>query len=101
MKKYVVISLIVILILFTAIVKNSTKRIDDEIFTVQENIRIFKKDFENEKLEYEYLSSAELLLEYQKKYFENHLKKKDINKIKTLKINSDKFEIIQLKINNE
>ena len=32
-------SLILFLILFTAFIKNSTKRIDDEIFIVKENIR--------------------------------------------------------------
>ena len=33
MKKIFVISIILFLITFTAIIKNSTKRIDDEIFT--------------------------------------------------------------------
>ena len=53
------------LILFTALIKNSTKRIDDEIFVNKENIRSLKKEFENIKLEYDYLSSAEKLLEFQ------------------------------------
>ena len=65
MKKIFVIFLIFFLILFTAFIKNSTKRIDDEIFVFQENIRILKKDFENMQLEYEYLSSTENLLEFQ------------------------------------
>ena len=69
MKKIFVIFLIFFLILFTAFIKNSTKRIDDEIFVFQENIRILKKDFENMQLEYEYLSSTEKLLEFQNLYF--------------------------------
>ena len=64
MKKFSVIFLIVFLILSTALVKNSTKRTDDEIFTIKENIRALKKDFENIKLEYEFLSSTEKLLEF-------------------------------------
>ena len=36
MKKFLVIFLIFFLILFTAIVKNSTKRVDDDIFIKQE-----------------------------------------------------------------
>ena len=62
MKKFSVIFLILSLILFTAIIKNSTKRIDDEIFSTKENIRGLKKNFENIKLEYDYLSSADRLL---------------------------------------
>ena len=53
MKKFLVISLILFLILFTAIVKNSTKRIDDLIFTSQENIRDLKKDFDITQLEHD------------------------------------------------
>jgi hypothetical protein len=81
MKKFLVVFLIFFLILFTAIVKNSTKRIDDEIFIKQENIRSLKKEFEFTKLEHEYLSSAEKLLEFQDLYFENELVQKDIQKI--------------------
>ena len=84
MKKLSVIFLILFLILFTAIVKNSTKRINDEIFTKKENIRDLKKDLEKMKLEHEYLSSAEKLLEYQKLYFDEELVKKNIQEIKIL-----------------
>ena len=55
MRKFVLIFLILSLILFTAIIKNSTKRIDDEIFIVKEKLRDLHKDLENVKLEYEYL----------------------------------------------
>ena len=41
MKKIVVITFIFFLIFSTAIIKNSTKKIEDEIFTVKENLRIF------------------------------------------------------------
>ena len=46
MKKLLIISLILFLILFTAFIKNSTKRIDDEIFSIKENIRVFVKEYE-------------------------------------------------------
>ena len=84
MKKFSVIFLILSLILFTAIIKNSTKRIDDEIFVIEEKLRDLKKDLENIKLEYEYLSSAEKLLKHQKTYFDNELVKKDIQGIKII-----------------
>jgi len=101
MKKFSVIFLILFLILFTALIKNSTKRIDDEIFAIKENIRSLKKDFENIKLEHDYLSSAEKLLEFQNLYFDDELVKKDIQEIKTINQSSQKLEIGQLNLINE
>ena len=98
MKKFSVIFLILFLILFTALIKNSTKRIDDEIFAIKENIRSLKKDFENIKLEHDYLSSAEKLLEFQNLYFDDELVKKDIQEIKTINQSSEKLEIGQLNL---
>ena len=84
MKKIVVIIFIFLLIFSTAIIKNSTKKIEDEIFTVKESLRVFKNELSDTRLEFEYLSSTEKLLEYQSKYFEKDLVQKDINSIKTL-----------------
>ena len=50
MKKLLVVSLIIFLILFTAVIKNSTKKIDDKIFIVNENLRILGQEFEDVKL---------------------------------------------------
>ena len=91
MKKFLVISLILFLILFTAIVKNSTKRIDDEIFVKKENLIGLRKEFEIVKLEYEYLSSAENLLEFQNLYFDDELVKKDIQEIIIINKSLNKF----------
>ena len=101
MKKFSVIFLIVFLILFTALIKNSTKRIDDDIFTIKENIRDLKKDFENIKLEYDYLSSASQLLKFQELYFDDELIKKDIKDIKIIKESLNDLEIKQFKFVNE
>ena len=101
MNKLLVIILIFFLILSTAIVKNSTKRLDDEIFILRENVRSLKKDLENIKLENDYLSSAEKLLEFQNLYFENELIKKDIKEIKKINKNFDQIEITQFSFINE
>ena len=101
MKKFSVIFLIVFLILSTALVKNSTKRTDDEIFTIKENIRALKKDFENIKLEYEFLSSTEKLIEFQNLYFDDELVKKDINEIKIIDQTTKKLQINNLILGNE
>ena len=101
MKKLLVIFLIFSLILLTAIVKNSTKRIDDKIFVSEENIRGLKKDLENIKFEYDYLSSTGKLLELQNLYFDDELVKKNINEVMIINKRLDKLEIDQLKFINE
>ena len=97
MKKISLISLILILILSTPIIKNSTKRIDDMIFSSEENIRYLKKDYENFKLEYDYLSSAEKLLEFQELYFEDKLIQKDIDDLSLIKIKFNNLNIEEFK----
>ena len=101
MKKISIICLILSLILFTAYIKNSTKRIDDEIFLTKENIRGLKKDFENIKLEHDYLSSAEKLLEFQVMYFDDELVKKDIKNIKIINEAMNNLTIEQFKLTDE
>ena len=101
MKKFWVLSLIFFLIFLTAFIKNSTKRIDDEIFTIKENIRALNKDFENIRLEHEYLSSAEKLLEFQDLYFDNDLIKNDIQNIKIINVIKNKIEIKPFKLIND
>ena len=101
MKKFSVIFLILFLILLTAFIKNSTKRIDDQIFTTNENIRELKKDFENIKLEFDYLSSAENLLKYQDLYFDDELIKKDIQNIKIINMSTKELKIKKFKMTND
>ena len=101
MKKFSTIFLIVLLILVTAFIKNSTKRIDDEIFLVNESIRSLTKNFENIKLEHDYLSSANKLIQFQNLYFEKELVKKDIQNIKTIYKIEDNLKINKFKFTNE
>ena len=101
MKKLLISFLIIFLILFTVIIKNSTKRIEDEIFVKKENIRILKKDLGKIKLEYEFLSSAEKLLEFQNLYFDDQLTKKNIQEIKIIYRNLGEIEIKNLELINE
>ena len=101
MKKLSLVAIILLLILSTAIIKNTTKQIEDELFTTKENIRVLKSEFENISLEYDYLSSAEKLLEYQSLYFEDELIQKNINNIKIYNISDDLTKIRNLKIIRE
>ena len=99
MRKFFVTLFVFSLIFSTAIVKNSTKRIDDEIFVLKENIRDLKKNFENTRLEFDYLSSTEKLLQFQNLYFDNELIKIDIQKIQTITRKNNEIEIGQLSFN--
>ena len=85
MKKFFFITSIFSLILLTAIIKNSTKEIEDEIFMTKENLRVLESEFGNLSLEFDYLSSSKKLFNYQSIYFENELSKKNINEIKMIK----------------
>ena len=101
MKKFGLIIVIFLLILSTAIIKNSAKKTEDQIFTVKENLRVLNSELEDILLEHDYLSSAEKLLEYQSLYFEDDLVQKDIQNIKIYKIKNKKKTIQDLKIIKE
>ena len=98
MTKFFIYILIFFLIISTSIVKNSTKGIDDEIYTIKENLLFLEKTSKDLKLEFDYLSSSEKLLQYQKLYFENSLIKKSLYELKTLKIVDNELIINDLKI---
>ena len=96
MKKFWVISLILFLIVTTTLVKNSTKNIEDQIFTKQENIRISKKELSDLILEYNYLSSAEKLMQYQTKFFEEELIQKKLEDFQVIENNIEIKKILKI-----
>jgi len=101
MKKIVLILSIFILILSTAIIKNSAKKTEDEIFTVKENLRFLNSEFEKIKLEHDYLGSSEKLLEFQSQYFDDELIQKKIENIKVFRIQNKDKKILNLNITKE
>ena len=98
MTKVLIFVIIFILIISTSLIKNSTKELDEQIYSLKENIIFLNDRFKDSKLEFDYLSSSEKLLEYQKLYFENSLVKKSIKDLKTLKIINDRVIIDDLKL---
>ena len=93
MKKISLVIFIFLLIISTALIKNSAKKNEDKIFTVEENLRFLNSKFKKIKLEHDYLSSPDKLLEYQVLYFDDELVKKDIQTLKKIKINNDEITI--------
>tara|TARA_Y100000389_G_scaffold40953_1_gene35562 strand:- start:50 stop:364 length:315 start_codon:yes stop_codon:yes gene_type:complete len=98
MKKFTAFILIFFLVISTSVIKNSTKEIDDEIYNVKENLLFLENRLKDTKLEFDYLSSSEKLIEYQKLYFENSLQKKSLQEIKILNIYESKPIISDLTI---
>ena len=93
MKKISLVIFIFLLIISTALIKNSSKKNEDKIFTVKENLRFLNSKFKKIKLEHDYLSSPDKLLEYQVLYFDDELVKKNIQTLKKIEINNDEITI--------
>ena len=104
MKNYFLIFVILFLIIVTTITKNSSKKLENQIFSVKENISVLKNKHELVLLDFNFLTSPEKLLEYQSKYFENDLISLDINRIKEIEEKNDELVITKfnkIKIDNE
>jgi len=93
MKKLILLLSIFFLLIFTTLVKNSTKKIEKKIYDTKENLRVLKDKYEMVLLDFNYLSSPEKLLEYQLKYFEDEISEIDINNLKKIKIIKNKLII--------
>ena len=98
MIKLTVFFLIFFLIVSTSLIKKSTKDLDDEIYFTNENLLFLESRFKDAKLEFDYLSSSDKLLEFQSLYFENDLVQKKIENIKVFKITNKDKNIENLKI---
>jgi hypothetical protein len=96
MKKIILIFSILFLIVVTTFTKNSTKKLDNQIFSIRENISVLKDKYELVLLDYNFLTSPKKLLEYQSKYFETDLIPLDITQIKEIKKESNKLVITEL-----
>jgi hypothetical protein len=94
---------ILILILVTSLVKNSTKEIEDKIFALNESIRPLKSELGDLLLEFNYLSTPGKLIQYQSKFFEKNLIKIDIMKIKKITEKNSHIKVSDFiqKTNNE
>ena len=93
MRKIILSIVLVFLIFFTSIIKNSTKKIDVKIFNLKEDIRLLNEKYELVLLDHNYLSSPKKLNEYQKKFFENELIPIDISNLEEIEFTKNKIII--------
>ena len=97
MKKTLLFIVIISLIVITTLTKNSTIKLENQIFNTKENISLLKDKYELIRLDYNYLTNPKKLLDYQTQYFENELSKIEIKQIKELIINDEKILIRDFK----
>ena len=81
---------VIFLIIATTITKNSTKKLDKEIFQLKENIRILDDRYELTLLDYSILTSPKKLMEYQQFYFEDKFVQKKIENLSKIEFLADK-----------
>ena len=93
MKKIFFFTPIIILIIATTLTKNSTKKLDKQIFEISENMRILEDRYELTLLDYNILTSPKKLIEYQQIYFEEKFIQKKIENLNTITIVNDKLKI--------
>jgi hypothetical protein len=93
MKKLFFFAPIILLMLATTLTKNSTKKLDKEIFQLKENIRILEDRYELTLLDYSILTSPKKLMEYQQFYFEDKFVQKKLENLNTIKILNEKLKI--------
>ena len=93
MKKIFFFIPIIFLIFATTLTKNSTKKLDKEIFQLKENIRILEDRYELTLLDYSILTSPKKLMEYQQFYFEDKFVQKKLENLNTIEILNEKLKI--------
>ena len=93
MRKLILLLSIFFLLIFTTIIKNSTKEIEKKIYNTEENLRVLKNKHEMILLDFNYLTTPEKLMEYQSKYFENELDQIDIKKLKKIRLKKKQLEV--------
>tara|TARA_B100001540_G_C15203223_1_gene371744 strand:- start:161 stop:466 length:306 start_codon:yes stop_codon:yes gene_type:complete len=92
---------VIFLVFATTITKNSTKKLDQKIFEIKENLRVLQDKHELLMLEYNYLTSPKKLMEYQKKYFDDELQQADVLSLNWIEIKNNGIKINKIISNNE
>ena len=93
MKRFFFFIPIIVLIFATTLTKNSTKKLDREIFQLKENIRILEDRYEFTLLDYSILTSPKKLMVYQQLYFEDKFVQKKIENLNKIEFLGDKLKI--------
>ena len=90
MKNLVIVFCLIFLISLTAIIKTSSKKTEEKIFTINENLSLLKKKYDLTFLEYTYLSNPSRLIKIMKDNRNEEYFHIDAKELKIIKKNNDK-----------
>tara|TARA_Y100001970_G_scaffold162190_1_gene198248 strand:- start:83 stop:388 length:306 start_codon:yes stop_codon:yes gene_type:complete len=93
MNRLAIFFLIVVFVISTAIIKNSSKKIEEKIYKKKENLAILKSEYDLVILEFDFLNSPHEIQKKAKQYFiKDEFSSIDISKLKTAEIKNNKIE---------
>ena len=95
-KNIIILTITLILIFSTTLIKNKTKDLEEKIYLTRESISKRKSEYQIMLLEYNYHTSPEKLMEYHRLYFDDNLVPLKINDLKEIEFNKNSFDIKKL-----
>ena len=93
MNRLAIFFLIFVFVISTAIIKNSSKKIEEKIYKKKENLAILKSEYDLVILEFDFLNSPHEIQKKVEQYFiKDEFSSIDISKLKTAEIKNNKIE---------
>ena len=93
MNRLAIFFLIFVFVISTAIIKNSSKKIEEKIYKKKENLAILKSEYDLVILEFDFLNSPHEIQKKAEQYFiKDEFSSIDISKLKTAEIKNNKIE---------
>ena len=93
MNRLAIFFLIFVFVISTAIIKNSSKKIEEKIYKKKENLAILKSEYDLVILEFDFLNSPHEIQKKAEQYFiKDEFSSIDISKLKIAEIKNDKIE---------
>ena len=93
MNRLAIFFLIFVFVISTAVIKNSSKKIEEKIYKKKENLAILKSEYDLVILEFDFLNSPHEIQKKAEKYFiKDEFSAIDISKLKTAEIKNNKIE---------
>ena len=81
MKNLFFFAVFILFLIFTSLVKNTTRLVDKKIIKLNQNIKLLNIELNEAKLEYAYLTSPKMLIKLSNQYLDDnfsHYEKKNI-----------------------
>ena len=93
MRRLAIFFLIFVFVISTAIIKNSSKKIEEKIYKKKENLAILKSEYDLVILEFDFLNSPHEIQKKVEQYFiKDEFSSIDISKLKIAEVKNNKIE---------